>query len=370
MVSGPERLEAGPPSPRGPRPRGRWLLPAAGAVLLGGLLAARVGELPGLPTPAPRPPTSSPYASAPPGQPGSSEPDVPGRAWPADLRAGTGTLYLTSGRSVLAVDASTGLVTDTGVRTRSYDVRLAPLADGLLVWYPSGWSSRLLRFGLDTGTPPPGALARANRFVPGAAGVWAAQVDPARPDRRTVWRLVEADGTATTSVAVRGRAVADGAGGLLAVAGGTVRVVEPPLPAAADRQADPGAVVATGPDGFLVQRCSGGACTTVLREGAARTRRVLDVPVAGSAVDGALSPGNRLVLLSQLVDDAPVVQVRPLGSDRPLRTFPGAGSGAVWLSERWVAFVGRDGLVLYDAVDDRVVPSRLSGVTRLAWQPA
>ena len=347
------------------------MLAAAVAVLLGVLLAVRVGDLPGLPVSAPVPPTASPYATTPPGQPGASEPDVPGRAWPADLRAGTGTLYLTSGRSVLAVDASTGLVTDTGIRTRSYDVRLAPLADGLLVWYPSGWSSRLLRFGLDTGTAPPGALSRANRFLPAADdGVWAAQVDPARPAERTVWRLVDADGTATTSVAVRGRAVADGAGGLLAVAGGTVRVVEPPLPAAADRQADAGAVVATGPDGFLVQRCTGGSCTTVLREGPDRTRRVLDVPVAGSAVDGALSPGNRLVLLSQLVDDAPVVQVRPIDADRPLRTFPGAGSGAVWLSDRWVALVGRDGLVLYDAVDDRVVPSRLSGVGRLAWQPA
>ena len=80
--------------------------------------------------------------------------------------------------------------------------------------------------------------------------------------------------------------------------------------------------------------------------------------------------GNRLVLISQLEADAPVVTVSPLGSDRPLRTFPGAGSGAVWLSERWVAFVGRDGLVLYDAVDDRVVPSGVPGVVRLAWQPA
>ena len=344
------------------------MLTAAGVVLLGLVVVLRVGELPGRTSSAPAPSTSSTSA---PGQPGASEPDVPGRAWSADLRAGTGTLYLTAGRSVLAVDASTGLVTDTGIRTRSYDVRLAPLADGLLVWYPSGWSSRLLRFGLDTGTAPPGALSRANRFVTAAdAGVWAAQVDPGRPAARTVWRLVDADGTATTSVRVQGRAVADGSGGLLAVGGGTVRVVAPPRPSEADRQADAGAVVATGPDGFLVQRCSGGACTTVLREGAARTRRVLDVPVAGSAVDGALSPGNRLVLLSQLVDDAPVVQVRPLGSDVALRTFPGAGSGAVWLSERWVAFVGRDGLVLYDAVDDRVVPSRLSGVTRLAWQPA
>lgn len=347
------------------------MLLAAGVVLLGVALAVREAELPGRSTSAPGPSASSASTTTVPGQPGSSQPDVPGRAWPADLRAGTGTLYLTAGRSVLAVDASTGLVTDTGIRTRSYDVRLAPLAEGLLVWYPSGWSSRLLRFGLDTGTAPPGALSRANRFVPAAgAGVWAAQVNPARPAARTVWRLVDADGKVTTSVAVPGRATADGSGGLLAVAGGTVRVLEPPLASAADRQADAGAVVATGPDGFLVQRCSGGACTTVLREGAARTRRVLDVPVAGSAVDGALSPGNRLVLLSQLVDDAPVVQVRPLASDRPLRTFPGAGSGAVWLSDRWVAFVGRDGLVLYDAVGDRVVPAALGGVTRLAWQPA
>ncbi|SEQ61357.1 hypothetical protein [Microlunatus flavus] len=363
-MDGPERLEVGRPHRRGPlRP---LLALVAGLVAL---LALRVLGPPDGGGSGSRPDPTSSATTTP--SPPASEPGagVGDRAWPADLHAGRGTLYVAVGGTVLAVDAASGLVTSTGLRATGHDVRLTETPDGLLVWHPDGRRTRLLRFGLDVGTTPGGVFAGANRFLPaGRTGTWAARVGSGTGPTR--WRLGDAQGAERATVVVAGQLRGDGAGGLLVEADGTARPAFPRTVAGAETRADPGVVVASGPDGYLVQRGVGGTCTTVLRAGPERTRQVVSPPLPSSAAhDAALSPGNRFVLLSRPKDDEPVVEVRALDAEQPLRTFPGRASGAAWLSDRWLALSGADGLVLYDVVADQVVPSAVGRVVQLAWQP-
>lgn len=330
--------------------RRSWLALGVALVVLAGLVAFRVGA-PGqdpAPVPAPSPTQPSPRS----------------QAWPAGLPPGT--LYVVAGGSLSTIDTADGAPTSTGVEATSGATMLTPLADGVLVWRPGTRAGRaLLVDGLTVG-PVLGRLRTATGFLPGPDGrVWASE--GSRSGRAT-WRLVDAEGRASTSVVVDGSAAGDGAGGLLAVGRQGFRPVFP----RPGRSVQPGEVIATGPDGYLVRSCAEAECRFVLHRRTDGAKTNLRTAVGEDTSGGSLSPANRLLAVVENVGGTTTLRVSVVATGEVKDIFaeprPSA-DGAVWLDDRWLALVSEDRLVLYDAVDDRVVTPDvpLGDLGPLAW---
>ena len=352
-MDGPERLE----DDARPARRATWVVVAVAVAVVAALGAVRFSGV--LPDPAPTPPGTTPTSVA----------ALPG--WPQGI--GGGTLYVLDAAGVAAVDVSSGRVTRSALRVDPTDVTLTAGGAGVLVWFPSGDGTPHLVDAASDETPTVGpALARARQVLPGPGeGMWTAESvgfeDTGRPDR---WRLMAPDGTVLGTAPLTGTVQADGAGGLFVTAddGRVVHVVD-----GAPTTTWRGAVGAVGLQGWEASTCRKGRCTAALHDRASGAETPLASLSPSDAGLPVLSLGSRFVASLRTTSrggvDRTVVRVAVPGAVRELRSFPAADDGPdplVWLSDRWLAAAGEDGLVLYDAVDDRLVT--LDGKLRVPAQ--
>ena len=341
-VDGPERLE----NDARPARRATWLVLAVAVVLVAGLGVVRfTGVLPG-----PTPPT-----------PGPSPTETRLGGWPEGI--GGGTLYVLDAEGVASVDVSSGRVQRSALRIDPTLVSLAAGGAGVLVWYPDGNGTPHLVAARSADTPTVGpVLARARQVLPGPGeSMWTTEEvgldDEGTPDR---WRLVGTDDTVLDTVSLTGTVKADGAGGLF-VHGADARVVHvvDGEPSTTWR----GGTGAVGLQGWEERRCVRGTCRSALHDRSSGAETPLTRVTSSDFQAPVLSLGSRFVASLQPPsgsrDDRLVVRVAVPGAERALRSFPASdenGNGLVWLSDRWLAASGDTGLVLYDAVDDRLVP--------------
>lgn len=351
-MSGPERLDVGrPPAPRGAVLLGVGLVVA---VLVGLLLVRQVGPFARRPLPGPEPDLAS-------------TPATPDGRWP---RTGlSGTVYALTDDALSTLDLGSGVVGATDVTVDPQGSTITPYAGGVLAWDATGGLAPRLLFDAQLESEVPDALADENTFLPGPGDrVWATLADPTDPTAPTRWRLRDTGGHVRARAEVAGYALPDGAGGLFAVGGSDLEHV---WPTPVRRQ--PGStLLATGPDGWVVGRCTGGVCGADLhvRATGAETPLAL-VPTTGPDL-GILSPGNRDVAYVA-PGDQPQVHVVPLDRGGQLRFFPSGSRGAAfaWLSDRWLVAASGDDLVLYDATDQVLLHPDLPlhDVRQLVWQP-
>ncbi|WP_204911738.1 hypothetical protein [Microlunatus spumicola] len=351
-MTGPEQLvDDGPRLGR----RRTWVVLAVVLVVLVGLGVLRFGG---------SQPDTAPAPAPAPTLPGESSTDP--RAWPDDLPPGT--LLVGGGGQVVGLDASTGALAIAPVGLEPAGTVLTVLADGVLVWRPGGRGTRLLAVdGLAPRTVR-GGLRSATSFLPGPDGrVWA--TDTSR-ERATTWRLIDWRGRTARTVDVPRPVVGDGAGGFLEVGRREVRPVFPLV----ERRAEPGDLVATGPDGHVVRSCAEGECrfTLVRRDG---TTEDLDTAVGDDTSAGTLSPGNGLLAVTEKVGGRSTIRVSVVATGEVKEIFPSTrqtADDAVWLDDRWLALLSEERLVLYDTTEERVVTPRVSidGPGPLAWRPA
>ncbi len=352
-MSGPERLDVGRPS----RGRGVRVLGAAlaVAVLVGLVLVRQADPFDRRPVLAPTP-YPAPTAAA-----------ADGR-WP---RTGlSGTVYVLSDDALSTLDVGSGLVSPTDVAVEPGQTALTPYAGGVLAWDATGGHAPRLLFDGQLEIEVPDALHEETTFLPGPDdGVWGARSDLFEGTAPTRWSLYDPEGHVRGSARVTGDALPDGGGGLFG-AGGTD--LDHVWPRQGRRQ--PGArLVATGQDGWVVRRCSGGGCRAELNVRATGKEVPLAlVPTAEPDV-GALSPGDRDVAY-EAPGDQPKVHVVPLDRSGPLRFFPSGSRGFAvsWLSDRWLLAASGADLVLYDTRDQVLLHPALGvqDVTQLVWQPA
>ncbi len=322
-------------------------------VLLAGLGALRLSRSTPDPSPAP---SETPVAA-------SSSARQP---WPDDLPPGT--LFAASGGLVDMIDTGSGAVTPTNVQAAP-TTSMTHLSDGVLVWRKAGTGGRALLF--DSAAPYPvlGVLRSATAFLPGPDDlVWAEQ---GRGADRAVWRLVDVDGRVARSVSVVGPVVGDGRGGLLSAGRQGVR----PLAVRPRPAPQPGEVVATGPDGYVVRSCVQPDCRFTLHSHTDDRDTQLQTAVGADTSGGTLSPRNRLLAVTETVGGTSTLRVSVVATGEVKFIFPTpkeSTNDAVWLDDRWLALISEDHLTLYDADDDRVATPDLplSGIGPLAWRPA
>lgn len=286
--------------------------------------------------------------------------------WPTDLPPGR--LFVGSEGWVQTVGSRDGTLTRTRVAAGSRETSMTPLGDGVLVWGTASSAKAVVTVDGTVRTLS-GALRSATSFLPGPDGsVWAARD---RGSARTTWRRVDADGRASTSVDVEGRAASDGAGGLVSVTDGGFRSVAP----ASARARQAGDVIATGPDGYVRRTCRQAECRFSLHRHEEEPDTELTTAVGEDTTGGTLSPTNRFLAVTETVGGTSTVRVSVVSTGEIGEIFDeprGSTSDAVWLDDRWLALISEDQLMLYDARDDRiVVPAvALSSVGPLAWLPA
>lgn len=287
------------------------------------------------------------------------------QAWPDDLPPGT--LFVGATGSVVMIDTAGGAMTRTGVPAGPA-TSMTRLDGGVLVWRGGNPVARTLLVDGQGAVPARGALRTAAALLPGPHGqVWSTTGEGAV---RSTWRLVDPEGRASRSVVVRGTAISDGAGGLLEVRG---RRFRPAFPGAGSAWRT-GDVIATGPDGFVVRACAAGECRFTLHRDGDDPGRTLDTAVGEDTSAGALSPSDRLLVVTETVGGTSTLRVSVVATGEVKDIFAtpkGSTDDAVWLDDRWLAMVSEDHLVLYDAVDERVVTPTipLSDVGPLAWRP-
>ena len=358
-MDGPERLE----DDARPARRATWVVVAVAVLVVATLGAVRLTGV--LPQPGP---------SLPPGpSPASSEQPLAG--WPDGVAGGT--LYVLDASGVAMVDVSRGLVHRSRLRVDPGSVSLTSAGEGVLVWFDDGVGTPHLVTAASDATPTVGPqLARGRQFLAGPGdGVWTSEdhsYDRASTQR---WRLMAADYSVLTTAPLAGPVQTDGAGGLFAPdEGARVVHVEDGSPTTSWR----GEVGAVGRAGWEALRCAGRVCESVLHDRSSGTETPLARITSSDFQTPVLSDDNRWVASLQTSSDASddrlVVRVAVPGQSRALRSFP-VGSGGrnalVWLSDRWLAATGDTGLVLYDAVDDRIVPvgPGLDRPTQLVLRP-
>lgn len=323
-------------------------------VVVVGLAVLRLGR--STPDTAPRPDTTPAGVSSP-------TPD----AWPVDLPPGT--LFAAAGGWVYTIDAGSGALTRTSVRTGVVGTSMTFLAHGVLVWRQGTGAKQLLLGDGPGSSPVRGELRTGTSFLPGPDGlVWATA---GRRSGSTVWRLVDVGGRATRSVSIQGSVVGDGAGGLLGVDQDGVR----PLFPSARRSRRAGEVIATGPAGYVLRSCAETDCRFTLHRRGDDTDTNLDTAVGEETSGGTLSPANRLLAVTETVGGTSTLRVSVVATGEVKFIFPTpkqSTNDAVWLDDRWIALISEDQLVLYDADDDRVVTPAvpLSGIGPLAWRAA
>ena len=213
-------------------------------------------------------------------------------------------------------------------------------------------------------------------FRSGPAGTaWARTASPT--GGVSTWVQADEDGAVGPRVTVRGRALADGAGGLFEVRDGTVRHRYP------GRARDLGRarVLAVGPDGYVLDRCAG-TCTAELHRTDGQVAPVATQaapnpqPDPADVITGSVSPGNAYLaetLPTEVGDQVRVSRVSPVA--QVLRTFPAGDRRptSTWLSQRWLLAASGDHLVLYDAETDTLLAPRtdLGGSpTQVVFVPA
>lgn len=306
---------------------------------------------------------TSPSPTAPPARVSSPSP----QAWPVGLPPGT-VLVGAAGR-VDTLDSGSGELTRTSVASDPATTSLTRVAGGVIVWRSGSPGSQTLLADASSPSPGRGGLASGTSFLPGPDGlVWARS---GRGSKKSTWRLVDADGRATRSVRADGSVVGDGSGGLLTVGKQGVRPLFP-----RPRQSwETGQVVATGPEGYVVRSCVESVCRFRLHQHGGGADTDLDTAVGEETSGGTLSPGNRLLAVTETVGGTSTLRVSVVATGEVKEIFsePGRSTNdAVWLDDRWLVLVSEDELVLYDADDDRVVTPDLplSSLGPLAWTSA
>ena len=331
---------------------------ALGVVRLG---QGRTGPTP---TPGPTPTGASSHPAA------SDSASADG--WPVGVGLPSGTVWVLAGDGISRLDVTSGFLDHLGLEVDPARTVLTPLAPGAVAWSPSGRAASLLGLDRESGDP----LRRARAVLPGPAGtVWARTAAPA--GGVSTWVQADGDGVAGPRVAVRGTALADGAGGLLEVRDGAVRHVYP------GRVLDLGRarVLAVGPDGYVLDRCGDGTCSAELHRTDGAVDPVLTEaapnpqPDRSEVAPGSVSPGDRYLvetLPTEVGDQVRVSRVSAVAE--VLRTFPAGDrrSSEAWLSDRWLLAVSEDHLVLYDAATDTLLTPDLGldGPTQVVFVPA
>ena len=336
------------------------MLVALAVVVVAGLGALRLSGVG--PQPSPPPPTSR------------QTPDPAATAWPRDM--GSGTLYALDESGVVIIDVGSGLAQRSNLDVSSMAATLTAFGFGVLVWPEDGHGrSHLITAGSPDAHDVSGVVAKGRQFLAGPdRSIWVSRTDPAGPTSDSTWRLVdETDAVASRrTVSLAGTVLGDGAGGLFDVLDAQVRHVVAGRPSTTWT----GEVLAVGPDGYQALSCVRQHCRLLLHDRVSG-REAPAVRRTASGL-GALSPGNRFVASvdeSSVADhDTTLVRVSVPQAEGELRSFPASdGNEALtWVSDRWLVADGRDGVVLYDAVDDRLVaPSvGLGTLSALVFVPA
>lgn len=365
----PERLEVD-----GSRSRPTWLVLLVAVVVLGGLLVIRLSSAQG-----PAPDTVGPPVST--SSTRSGPATTPPPPWPVGRGLPSGTLYVLAGSDVYSVDVASGLVEPLGLdRLEPDQAVLTAMAPGVLVWSGDGQPKRRLWYAGGPIEQTLGPLRSAASILPASGeNVWTTAQQDRRPFKDAIWVLANDRGATGQRVRIRGLAVPDGAGGLLDVERTRLRLNGP----GTDGKVVVGTyLIAAGPDGLMVDSCTGGLCTPELRDRASGQTSALGPPAPSSpsravAVfdPGALSPGNRFLAESGSNQDGGF-ELRITATAAPLtpvRTIPvGSRSTTLtWLSDRWLVATSAAGLLLYDAGNDTVLAPSLpfQQPTQLVFQP-
>ena len=285
-----------------------------------------------------------------------------------------------AGNDVDSIDLASGLVEPMGVDDLDPDQAiLIAMAPGILVRPGAGRPARRLWYAGGPVGQPIGPLRSAASILPASGeDVWTTTQRERRPTKNALWMLSGDRGAVGPRVRIHGLAVPDGAGGLLDVEHGGVRLTGP---------GTKGLVVGTylqavGPDGLVVDSCTANLCTPELRERASGRTTALGPPSppspdrATAVFDlGALSPGNRFLAASVSNQDGgfELRVTDTAASPDSVRTIPvgGRSTDLTWLSDRWLVATSTDGFVLYDADDDTVISPSLPfrQPTQLVFQP-
>jgi hypothetical protein len=133
--------------------------------------------------------------------------------------------------------------------------------------------------------------------------------------------------------------------------------------------------MATGPDGYVVRSCTRPDCAFRLHDRGDGADTDLDTAVGQETRNGAVSPSNGFLAVTETVGGTSTLRVSVLATGQITNIFAAPASGrndAVWLDDTWLVLASEDHLVLYDVVDDLVVTPDLPlrGIGALAWAPA